>query len=113
MNIQKAEELMAKGLMMPEGIQAFELREAHRSKIYSFEQGDIHFDEASLKLFRKNKKAWAFFESQPPSYRKPATWWVISARQEATRSKRIQALIADSESGLRVAHLRRAPTAKK
>jgi uncharacterized protein YdeI (YjbR/CyaY-like superfamily) len=112
-NIRKAEELTAKGLMMPEGLKAFELREDHRSRIYSFEQGDIHFDETSLKLFKKNKKAWAFFESQPPSYRKPATWWVISAKQEATRSKRIQTLIADSESGIRVAHLRRAPATKK
>ena len=59
------------------------------------------------KEFRKRKKAWAFFESQPPSYRKAATWWVISAKREETRRKRLQTLIDDSVAGRRIKPLTR------
>ncbi|MBL7961866.1 YdeI/OmpD-associated family protein, partial [bacterium] len=58
-------------------------------------------------LFRKNKKAWTFFNTQPPSYQKPATWWVMSAKQEETQLKRLVQLIKDSEAGVRIKQLRR------
>ena len=57
--------------------------------------------------FRKRKEAWAFFEAQPPSYRKAATWWVISAKREETRRKRLQTLIEDSAAGRRIKPLTR------
>ena len=61
----------------------------------------------STREFRANKKAWAFFQSQPPSYRKPATWWVVSAKKDETKARRLATLIDDSEHGLRIKHLRR------
>jgi uncharacterized protein YdeI (YjbR/CyaY-like superfamily) len=67
----------------------------------------VEFTPELLKKFRANKKAWAFFESQPPSYRKPVTWWIISAKQEATRERRLAQLIADSAKGERVGVLKR------
>jgi uncharacterized protein YdeI (YjbR/CyaY-like superfamily) len=105
-NIDKVEALTKQGLMRPAGMAAFEKRTANKSKVYSFEQENIAFDKKQEKLFKANKKAWEFFQSAPPSYRKPATWYVISAKQEATREKRLNELISDSENGLRIKHLR-------
>lgn len=105
-NIKRVGELVELGLMHPSGLAAFERREEKRSRIYSYEQGDVDLDPHYLRQFKRNKKAWAFFESQPPSYRKTATHWVIRAKQESTRLKRLGTLIEDSAAQLRVAHLR-------
>ncbi|MCB0696392.1 MAG: YdeI/OmpD-associated family protein [Chitinophagaceae bacterium] len=108
-NVKKVEELKAKGLMYPMGLAAYERKEDHRSVIYSFEQKkeDLVLPPEYLKEFKKNRKAWAFFERSAPHYRLPATWWVISAKQETTRLKRLKELITDSEAHLKVKHLRR------
>jgi uncharacterized protein YdeI (YjbR/CyaY-like superfamily) len=45
---------------------------------------------------RKNQKAWEFVQAQPPSYRKTIGWWVVSAKQEETRLKRLRRLIEES-----------------
>ncbi|PZF73530.1 YdeI/OmpD-associated family protein [Taibaiella soli] len=108
-NIKKVEDLTTKGLMKPAGLEAFKHRKEHKSKIYSFEQDreKIKLEPAQEQKFRSNKKAWKFFTEQSPSYQRTATWVVISAKQEATREKRLDALIADSEAGLLLKQLRR------
>lgn len=106
-NIKKVEELSKKGLMRPAGIEAFNKRDEKKSKLYSFEQKNIQLDKNFEKLFKQNKKAWKFFQSQPPSYQKPAIWWIISAKQDATKQKRLETLIKDSEEGQRIKLLRR------
>lgn len=106
-NIKKVEELKKLGLMKPAGIRLFDARSADNSEIYSFEQGKINLPDPYLHLFKANEKAWKNFEAMPPSYKKPAIWWVISAKQEATRLKRLETLIKDSENGLRIAQMRR------
>jgi uncharacterized protein YdeI (YjbR/CyaY-like superfamily) len=105
-NIKKVAELTKKGLMHPAGLAAFEKRKDYKSAVYSFEQKEISLGEYEKKL-KANKKAWSFWSTQAPSYRKAATWWVISAKQEATRAKRLATLITDSEAGLRIAQMRR------
>jgi uncharacterized protein YdeI (YjbR/CyaY-like superfamily) len=50
----------------------------------------------------KNKAAWDFFQTQPPSYRKAIGWWIVSAKKEGTRLKRLEKLIEDSEKGKRL-----------
>lgn len=108
-NIKKMETLTKQGLMRPAGIAAFERRKDHKSQVYSFEQKPEHLvlPLAFEKEFKKNKAAWKFFSGSAPSYQRPAIWWVISAKQEATRMKRLKELIADSAEGLRVKPLRR------
>ncbi len=106
-NIAKIQELIKLGLMKPEGIAAFEKRSEERSGIYSFEQKGIQLDKHFEKDFKANEKAWKFFQSQPPSYQKPAIWWVMSAKQQATRLNRFNTLIDDSEAGKRIKQLRR------
>ena len=111
-NIKRVEELTAEGRMQPAGVAAFERRSENRSRVYSFEQGTVELPAEFEKQFRANEKAWANFEKMPPSYRKPAVWWVISAKQETTRGNRLSTLIADSENGIKIKPLRR-PTDKQ
>ena len=101
-NTKRANELIAEGLMKPAGLAAFERRDAMKSNSYSFERENVAFTPELEKMFRAKKKAWTFFEKQPPGYRKLATWYVMSAKQDATREKRLQRLITDSAAGRRL-----------
>jgi uncharacterized protein YdeI (YjbR/CyaY-like superfamily) len=109
-NIARVAELTREGRMKPAGLRAFEALSADRSKIYSYEQRQqADLPEEMLARFHSNAEAWAFFESQPPGYRRTAIWWVVSAKKEETRWKRLDTLIADSAAGERLAHLRPLP----
>ena len=107
-NIKRANELRKQGLMHSAGIKAFEKRTDDNSAIYSYEQRKSAELSAQLeRQFRTRKSAWDFFQSQPPSYRRVATYWVISAKKEETRLKRLNTLIEDSERGQRIGPLQR------
>ncbi len=101
-NIEKVRVLTELGRMQPAGLAAFEARKADRSGVYSHEQGDVAMPEPYLGLLRADAAAWAFFERQPASYRKAASWWVASAKKDETRRKRLDALVAFSAQGERV-----------
>ncbi len=104
-NIARVEELTGLGLMHPAGLTVFEGRDPTKANKYSFEQGELRLPDQHEAAFRLNERAWAFFESQPPSYRKPAIWWVVSAKRQETRERRLAILIQDSEAGRRIAQL--------
>ena len=101
-NIKRAWELSDEGLMKPHGLAAFDARKEYRSGIYSYEQRSTSLDGIYEKKLRQNKAAWDFFYSQPPSYRKAIGWWIVSAKQEATRTKRLETLIRESTRGKRL-----------
>lgn len=92
-NIRKVEELTKAGRMTDRGSKVFNERDPRQNGKYSFEQGDQALGPELEKIFRKNKPAWKYFESQPPGYRKVATWWIISAKRDETRLKRLKTLI--------------------
>lgn len=96
-NIKTVERLISQGLMQPAGLAAFEKRKEDKSGLYSYENAVIELPEEFEEKLNENKKARAFFQSQPPSYRKPAMRWIMSAKQESTRIARLNQLIADSE----------------
>jgi uncharacterized protein YdeI (YjbR/CyaY-like superfamily) len=105
-NIKRANELVQEGLMRPAGLAAFERRSDDRSRIYAYEQRkQAKLDPAAEKQFRAARKAWAFFSEQAPWYRRNATHWVISAKKEETRRRRLRQLIDDSAAGRRLEHL--------
>jgi len=107
-NVKRAEELTRLGLMRPAGLRAFEARAAERSGIYAYEQRNAaELGEEYERRFRANKEAWDFFQAQAASYRRTAIWWVISAKREETRLKRLAALINDSASGRTIRPLTR------
>ena len=98
-NIQKIEMLTKQGLLQPAGLLSFQNRKENKSKIYSYENEGVKFSSDFEAQFRKNKKAWVYFQLLAPSYKKPSTNWVMSAKQEVTKVKRLAELIADSEAG--------------
>jgi uncharacterized protein YdeI (YjbR/CyaY-like superfamily) len=107
-NIDKVAELTENGRMRHAGIAAFERRSEKRSGIYSYEQRkEAAFDAGQESEFRANDAAWSFFQSQPPGYRRTATHWVVTAKREETRQRRLATLIDDSANGRRLGHLTR------
>ena len=99
-NIKRVGELTEQGLMHPAGLKAFEQRKGERSGIYAYEQPDevAKLSDADEQQFRANEKAWEWFQKQAAWYKRGATWWVVSAKQEKTRVKRLATLIEDSEN---------------
>jgi len=104
-NIKRIGELIEIGKVHPHGLKVFNERDIKRQKLYSFEQDEVKFSEEMEKVFRENSDAWDFFNLLPPSYRRPATWWVISAKQEETRLRRLDKLIEVSGNKKRLDHL--------
>jgi uncharacterized protein YdeI (YjbR/CyaY-like superfamily) len=97
---RRAKELIAQGRMHPAGRKAFEDRTEDRSAIYSYEQREqAKLGREFERQFRSNTKGWAFFMSQPPGYRTTATYWIVSAKREETRRRRLATLIDDSAHG--------------
>ena len=101
-NIKRVGELTEQGRMEETGLKAFAARQENRSGIYSYEQRSPELPAQYAKKLKKNAAAWKFFQAQPPSYRKAVNWWVVSAKQEETRLKRLDKLIDDSAAGRRI-----------
>ena len=101
-NIKRCRALAELGRMQEPGLKAFEARRANKSGIYAYEQRGDHLEQPYQGILKKNKVAWDFFQAQPPGYRKTLGWWVISAKQEETRLKRLKKLIESSVSGKRL-----------
>jgi len=110
-NVRRVPELQKLGLMHASGLKAFEVRTAEGT--YAYEQRNIaKLGNRFEKRFRANKKAWEFFRSQAPSYQRTATWWVISAKKEETKLRRLERLIDDSARGRSIAPLKRPEKSK-
>lgn len=112
-NVRHAERLIAAGRMHAAGLAAFAARSAARTGLYSFENRPRDLPAALARPFRARKSAWTFWRQQPPGYRRSATWWVVSARQPATRARRLAQLIADSAAGRRLGLLARPAKRKR
>lgn len=92
-NIKRAKELIEAGQMRPAGLDAFEARSEEKSRMYSYERQTAALSPADEKRFRAHRAAWNFFSEQPPGYRKVMAHYVTSAKQEATRARRLDRLI--------------------
>jgi len=111
-NINLVRKLTKQGLMHPAGLKAFAARNAKKSGIYSYEQRkNPKFTREQEKQFRANKTAWEFFRSQVPWYQRVTTYWVISAKREETKIKRLSLLIENSQNQRSLRQL--TPTKKK
>lgn len=107
-NIEKVKILTKLSLMKPEGIRAYKKRKSHKSKVYTYEQESDQLEKRFEKIFKKNKKAWQFFnEKLAPSYKKTSIRWVMSAKQETTRLKRLEILIDSSGKHEKIPLLKR------
>jgi uncharacterized protein YdeI (YjbR/CyaY-like superfamily) len=101
-NTKRATQLIALGLMARPGLEAFERRDRQRTKLYSYERSAPAFDAACEQAFKANARAWTFFHAQPPGYRKLVTFWIMSAKKDDTRLRRLAALVKSSAEGSRI-----------
>jgi uncharacterized protein YdeI (YjbR/CyaY-like superfamily) len=107
-NVARVAELTRLGRMREAGLRAFAARTPERTGIYGFERKEkAKLSKPQAKRLRANRKAAAFFDSQPPGYRATALHWVVSAKQNETQERRLSQLIADSAAGRRIGPLRR------
>lgn len=97
-NIAKIEQLTKEGRMKPEGRSVYDTRKDTNSKGYSYETQIKDLTAAYEKQFKANKKAWEYFISIAPGYRRLAIHRVMEAKQEKTRLSRLQKLVADCEA---------------
>ena len=99
-NVAKVEQLRAEGRMRPAGEAAFARRRDDKTGVYSHEQREHpELAPAEQARFEADAAAWAYFSARTKSYRRQATWWVISAKRPETRERRLSTLIADSAAG--------------
>jgi uncharacterized protein YdeI (YjbR/CyaY-like superfamily) len=98
-NIARVAELTAAGRMRPAGLRAFEERDRRRDAVYGSERPTRELPPAYRERFRAHPAAWAYWEAQPPSYRRTVSHWVLDAKREETRLRRLEVLIADSAAG--------------
>jgi uncharacterized protein YdeI (YjbR/CyaY-like superfamily) len=111
-NIRRVKALSKEGRMRPGGLKAYKARKENKVGIYSYEQRPNELPDPYSRLIKKNRKAWEYLQSCPPSYKKAVTWWVISAKKEETRIFRLQTLIEDSTHGRRIGQMA-APKGKR
>jgi uncharacterized protein YdeI (YjbR/CyaY-like superfamily) len=109
-NIRRVGELAELGRMAPAGVKAFERRTSDSGK-YSFESRAKKLPSPYERQFKANPAAWEFFRAQAPWYQRTSSFWVVSAKQEQTRQRRLATLISDSEKGCRLGML--TPKVKK
>ena len=100
-NVGHVERLKKEGRMAEPGLKAYALRDPKRTGIYAFENEPREFSPEFEKKFRANKRAWEFFQSEPPSIRKVCISWVMTAKKEETRVRRLDQLIDRAAQGIR------------
>jgi uncharacterized protein YdeI (YjbR/CyaY-like superfamily) len=98
-NVAKVAALTAAGRMRPAGLRAFEARTDAKTAVYSYERAIDDFSDDELTRLKGDTAAWADWQARPPSYRKGITHWVTSAKQPATRERRLDGLIEASRVG--------------
>ena len=99
-NTRRVAALIRQKRMRAAGLKAFEARDP--SQTDRFDRDTAAFDPRLAARFRANRAAWRFFQAQPPGYQRLAVRFVMTARQEATRARRLERLIADSAAGRRI-----------
>lgn len=101
-NIKRVAEFTKLGMMHAAGLKAFQERKEEKSGIYSYsyeQRKNLQLTPELEKTFRADKKAWEFFQKQPPWYRRTCVFWIVSAKQDETRARRLIRLMNDSRNG--------------
>ena len=111
-NIKRVAALEAEGRMTPAGAAAFARREKSRSGVYAYENKSRELEAAYLKTFMTSKRGWKFFQAQAPWYQRTSVHWVMSAKREETRARRLGILISSSDRGVPIPSLDRTPRKK-
>ena len=103
-NVARIHALTTLGRMQPAGLAAFAQRTQRKSSVYSYEQaGTLQLTAKEIREFKKiSAPAWRYFETSPLGYRRTILHWVTSAKQPATRARRLARLVAACKAGQRL-----------
>ena len=101
-NLKRMKELIDAGRATAAGRAVYENRDPKRSGLYSYENRPKAFDAATERAFKANTKAWTFFNAQPPGYRKVCIFFVMEAKKDETRRRRLERLMKMSSEGKRI-----------
>jgi len=106
-NVKKVKALIELGKMKPAGLQLFNARQDTDG--YSADHRNVPLSRDYEARIRANPPAWLFLSNLAPSYKRESIWWVMSAKKEETRLRRLGVLIASSGAGLKIPSLRKKP----
>ncbi len=98
-NVKRVQELSELGLMQAAGLRVFNERDQTKTKLHAYENAPAKLTHEDEQKLRDKEKAWRFFQAQAPSYRRVCISWVVRAKQEDTRRRRLAILIEDSAKG--------------
>jgi uncharacterized protein YdeI (YjbR/CyaY-like superfamily) len=112
-NIKRVEELMRAGLMQPSGIAIFEKRNPEKTDNYTADRSKAKLSPELEAELIEHPKAYSFFISRSETYKNTCVYWIMRAKQEATRKRRLEILIDSSEEGLKIPQLRTEKAPKK
>lgn len=106
-NLAKVEKLLELGLIMPAGLEVYNQRDEKKSRQASYERQHIELDQQYEAKIRQNEKAWLYYKNLAASYKKASIHWVMSAKNEGTRLRRLEILIQSCETEQKIPLLRR------
>lgn len=106
-NIDTVEQLIGQDRMHPAGMEAYRSRDADNTARASYEQEQVGLKEEYREQLRANEEAWRFFQELAPGYTRTSVHWVMSAKKEETRRRRLRILIESSAKGEKIPLLRR------
>ncbi|MCP3973576.1 MAG: bacteriocin-protection protein [bacterium] len=106
-NIDLVERLTSEGRMKAEGLAAFAFKDVHPDSGYATAKFDGALTDQMISRFKATTGAWEFYQEQPPGYRRQTARWVMSAKREETRERRLATLVDDSGNRRRIKQLRR------
>ena len=101
-NVRRVPELAAEGRMTPAGLAVFTERHPSQTEGYTTSTHDAELTPELLALLQADGRAWAFFEAQPPGYQRNSRWWIMQAKRDETRLKRVEMLREAAAAGRRL-----------
>lgn len=101
-NKRRVERLIKKGRITPAGIAVVEIAKKNGSwnRLDDIEMELVIPDDLT-EAFAENDIAKKFFDGLASSYRKQYLWWLKSSKKQATRQKRLLAIVERCERGVK------------
>ncbi|MFC6705819.1 YdeI/OmpD-associated family protein [Flexivirga alba] len=98
-NLELVEQLRAAGRMQPAGLAIWEARRREAAPYSHEREGPIELPPAYAELLANSPAATAFLEAATATYRRQCINWVVTAKQEVTRDRRMVQLVECSAAG--------------
>ncbi len=105
-NLTRMKHLLEAGLVAEPGLAAYRNRDPAKERRASYEQDDVALPREYERELKSSPAAWRYFQAARPSYRKQVTWWIVSAKREDTRLRRLKTLVEACAKGEAIPPLR-------